>query len=133
MDGWMVITMMSVVLTMVMMTMVALHNGQHRISAQNGTITPTLVLTNTTTAQQSTADKCIALDHLCCIALCIVTSFGRIPSQQGPDQFNQRKGFKINIASSGLRTEETGRDAMVTFWTDVPGMENNLENLELEE
>ena len=104
----------SVVLTMVMMTMVALHNGQHRISAPNGTITPTLVLT-TTTAQQSTADKCIALDHLCCIALCIVTSFGRIPSQQGPDQFNQRKGFKINIASSGLWTEETARSAMVTF------------------
>ena len=115
---------------MVMMTMVALHNGQHRISAQNGTITSTLVLT---TAQQSPADKCIALDHLCCIALCIVTSFGRIPSQQGPDQFNQRKGFKINIASSGLWTEETGRGAMVTFWADVPGMENNLENLELEE
>ena len=133
MDGWMVITMMSVVLTMVMMTMVALHNGQHRISAQNGTITPTLVLATTTNAQQSTADKGIALDHLCCITLCIVTSFGRIPSQQGPDQFNQRKGFKINIASSGLWTEETGRSAMVTFWTDVPGMENNLENLELEE
>ena len=122
---------MMVVLTMVMMTMVALHNGQHRISAPNGTISPTLVLTTTT--QHSTADKCIALDHLCCIALCIVTSFGRIPSQQGPDQFNQRKGFKINIASSGLRTEETGRGAMVTFWTDVPGMENNFENLELEE
>ena len=133
MDGWMVITRMSVGLTMVMMTMVALHNGQHRISAPNGTITPTLVLATTTNAQQSTADKCIALDHLCCIALWIVTSFGRIPSQQGPDQFNQRKGFKINIASSGLWTEETGRDAMVTFWTDVPGMENNLENLELEE
>ena len=130
MDGWMIT--MSAVLTMVMMTMVALHNGQHRISAPNGTITPTLVLT-TTTAQQSTADKCIALDHLCCIALWIVTSFGRIPSQQGPDQFNQRKGFKINIASSGLRTEETGRSVMVTFWTDVSGMENNFENLELEE
>ena len=131
MDGWMVITM-SAVLTMVTMTMVALHNGQHRISAPNGTITPTLVLA-TTTPQQSTADKCSALDHICCITLCIVTTFGRIPSQQGPDQFNQRKGFKINIASSGLWTEETGRGAMVTFWTDVQGMENNFENLELEE